>query len=264
MIPGLFNSDGFIQFEEERHLYNDIESNPYESVSRVLKTLKQPFDKKGISRMMAQRVAAETGGDVLVEQNKLLSEWDDKRITASDHGNRIHGALESYLKTGNIGDRIIMPVLGKLLRITDPKRCYRYFPEAIIYAQKYRIAGTSDLVIQRQRSKNSPFDFYDYKTNLSRGIVFHSMKKKDGDIRHYNRYLLPPLEHLEDSNYAIYSLQLSIYAFMAQLTWGIRVGRLGIIFINKQGQPKIYPVPYMKMEAQAVLEHFIKRKELPK
>jgi hypothetical protein len=103
----------------------------------------------------------------------------------------------------------------------------------------------------------------DYKTNESKGIQFDSISRKDV-VKHYNKYLLPPFDHLEACNYIIYSLQLSIYAFMAMETLGIRVGKLAIIFFDNNFTPTYIPVPFMYHEAELLCRLNMTRKELPK
>jgi hypothetical protein len=249
----IFNHDRSIRFEEKEHRYFHVESgNELISTSKVLETVKTPFDREGISMMMAK-------GDP-VKQAEILAEWDAKKDSSINRGNWIHDNLESYALRGNIDDKLkgvaekIKPILAN---------SHRFFPEAVVYSLKYGTAGQSDLVIQRQRSDNSLFDFYDYKTNESKGIEFDSIGRKKEKPNHYNRFLLSPLSHFEDCNYTHYSMQLSIYAYMAQSTWGINIGRLAIIFIDNDLNTYIIPVPYMKFEAMALLEHHKNLKPLP-
>jgi len=75
--------------------------------------------------------------------------------------------------------------------------------------------------------------------------------------------MLPPFDHLEDCNYIHYSLQLSMYAFMSQLTWGCRIGKLAILYIDNDLKLNIYPIPYMRLEAKLLLEHNATLKQLP-
>ena len=51
-------------------------------------------------------------------------------------------------------------------------------------------------------NENGLFDINDYKTN--KVINFYSQ---------YAKKLLPPMDHLDDCQYNIYALQLSIYAY---------------------------------------------------
>lgn len=249
----LFNNDRTVRFEEKKHQYfNDSTGDELTSVSRVIQSVSVPFDREGISRIMAK-------GDP-EKQKEILAEWDAKKDSSIDRGNWIHDALEKYAIDGSIE-----PELKHVAKQVRPilKEAYRFFPEALIYSMHYRAAGQSDLVVQRQRSEKSVFDFYDYKTNESKGIEFDSVSRKKDPVNHYNRFLLPPLDHLEDCNYNKYALQLSIYAFMAQTTYGIKVGKLKILFIDNDLVLHQLPVPFLKMEAKALLEHHRNLKSIP-
>jgi len=247
----------YITFKEDTHQYFNPKKKEYTSASRVLDTVKNDFDAIGISGRMAPGRAKADGISVDEAQERILAEWKVTNKSAIDHGNWIHDNLEKYMLEGRCDD-LIIPVAKRIAAFLS--KYYKYFPEAIVYDSEYEVAGTADLPVQRQsnRTKVKIIDWWDYKTNESKGIVYDSIaREKDGEFKkHYNKFLKYPLDHLEDCNYNHYSLQLSLYALMAEKTFGVKTGRCGIIFINKRLQPKIIPVPYMKMEAIALLKHF--------
>jgi hypothetical protein len=252
--------DNTITFKEDTHQYFHSNGDEYQSVTRTLNKLKVPFDRKKISGIMAAQIAKEEGISQSVAQARLLAEWDQKGDSSRDRGNSIHKGIEYYLNTGNK----IMELAGVIDFMRDlVKPHYRYYPETILYDTTTKIAGQTDLVIQRQKSQDSVYDFYDYKTNESKGIQFDSVGRKEEPWKHYNRYFLSPLEHLEDCNYNLYSLQLSIYAYLAQITYGIKIGRLAIIFINNEMKVTMYPVAYLKLEVMMLLIHMADLKVLP-
>jgi len=252
MVDNIFNKDDSVYFKEDTHQYFTKFGEELASTTRVIGKVKMHFDRQGISLAMAK-------GDKS-EQKKILAQWDEKRDSSIDRGNWIHDNLEKYLLTGEID-----PKLNDVVTQLNPifKEGYRYYPEALIHSMEYMVSGMSDLVVQRQRSKDTVFDFYDYKTNESKGIEYDSVSRKKIPYKHYNRFLLPPLDHLEDCNFNHYALQLSVYAFMSQITWGIKIGRMAILFVDNHLKLHKIPVPYMKYEAQALLEHHKSLKPLP-
>lgn len=258
----ILNQDRFIQFVEDTHQYFDPNGNEYKSVTRVIGSFHEKFDRDNISLAMAKNLAKENNTSIDFERNKLLQEWEDKRKSAEDRGNWIHSNLENYILTGKC-DPKLDNVVFQLKELYN--YAYRYFPELIIYSSEHRIAGMSDLVVQRQKTiKNYPIiDFFDYKTNESNGIQFNTIREKNNKLTHYNRFMFSPVEHLEDCNYNHYALQLSIYAYMAEITWRIIVGRLAILFIDLELNLHIYPVPYMRYEAKAILDNYKSLKPLP-
>ena len=252
--------DDTIIFKEDTHQYFDKAGIEYSSVTRTLNKLKVPFDRDGISKMMARSMAKEKGITIDQAQAMILSEWDAKRDSSINRGNSIHKAIEHYLITGR-KDPCYRNALDSVSDLVKPY--YRFYPEIILYCQDFLTAGQADLVCQRQKSESSVYDFYDYKTNEAKGIQFDSIGRKNDEIKHYNRYFLPPLDFMEDCNYNLYSLQLSMYAFFAEMTYGIKVGRLGIIFIGNDMEVHMIPVPYLRYHVQRALEFIIEVKPLP-
>jgi hypothetical protein len=248
-----------IRFNPATHQYFNKENVEYTSVTRLLKGLQIPFDREGMSTRMAQSIAADTGIPFEQAKRELLSEWEEKKNSSIVKGDYVHDGLEKYTLTGEVVEAMEKPVafLQNLL-----KEYYRFYPEVILHSHKYKIAGRSDLVLQRQKNKSPVFDITDYKTNESKGICFDSISRKDG-VKHFNKFLLPPFDYLEDCNYVIYSLQLSIYAFMIMERYGHRIGKLSLIYFDNQFNPFPIPVPFMYQEAKMICEGNIEKKKLP-
>jgi len=251
----MLGSQTFISFKEDTHQYFDPDGNEYSSVSKVNTSVTPAFDRNGISMIMAGIKAKADGMTVQRAQQIILQDWDHKRDSAIARGNWIHDNLEQYLLSGKCDDKLIH-VGKRMASFVSPY--YKYFSEALIYIEQYNVAGQADLVVQRQKNKNGVFDFYDFKTNESKGIYYDSIKREaNGKIKkHYNRFLYSPVEHLEHSNYNIYSLQLSLYAFMASVTFNIKVGQLAILFIDENLNIRRLPVAYLKYEVMALLDAY--------
>ena len=126
---------------------------------------------------------------------------------------------------------------------------YTIYSEIGAYLMDYLISGTIDIFCYR------PTDFVilDWKTNRD-GLKFEAgYYKKDKStipnqltdewVHQHNKKMLPPVAHLADCNGMHYSLQLSMYAIMAEMILGIPCHGLGLCHIgspwilNKYGQP---------------------------
>lgn len=257
----MFGIDSSISFIEDTHQYFDETKREFKSVTRVLNSLRVPFERDQISRRMAlSSVSNGIGTSVEAEQQRILSEWDGIREDGTSHGEFIHDGIENFLKFGK-RDPAIESVLDVIRDLVKP--FYRYYSETILYDNTSHIAGTTDLVVQRQNTTNSLYDFWDYKTNKSKGILFDSIGRKENQIKHYNRMLLPPVDYIEECSYNIDCLQVSFYAYLAQETYGINIGRLGIIFIDQELNCHPIPVPYMKEEIIHIIAHYIGKLRLP-
>lgn len=252
--------DDTIRFVDSTHQYFDKDGNEYESVTRSLNKLRMPFDRHGISRRMAMTKAKEDGITVDQAQKMILDEWDEKRDSSIERGLSIHSSIELFLRSGLVSEEY-KPIIDSVKDIIAGS--FRYYPEVILYDSTYRRAGQADLVVQRQRGASSLYDFYDYKTNKEKGIRFDSTYVKDGELKHSNRFFLPPFDYLEDCNYNLYCLQLNFYAYFAVRTYGIRVGRLGIVSIDNDLNVETIPVLFSPEFVRSILVHLEGLKNLP-
>jgi len=89
-------------------------------------------------------------------------------------------------------------------------------------------------------------------------IVTHNTNKKFNFYSPYGKHLLEPLNHLQDCQYSIYSLQLSIYAYLYEQISGMKCRRLMINYLadSERFLFKIIPVFYLKNDVQILLNHY--------
>lgn len=244
----LFETDVYL--EPERHQYFNTKGQQFLSVSKLLEKIKNKFDAEKISYFSAKKRLKEKGLDqtednIREAQQVILAEWKNKNTIAVTHGTRVHDALELYQNTTKITDKDLGPMVRGVSSyfVKYPVQAQ----EQVLHSDEYMIAGTSDKVTKRTKSVKGICDFWDYKTNEE--ITF---------VNKYDNFLKYPLEHLEETSYNLYSLQLSLYALMAEQTHGVTIGRLAIIHIPKENplHYRVIPCAYMKWEALRLLEHF--------
>lgn len=230
----------FVTRRDSDHTYSDKNGNSYESVSRVLSALEEPFD----AIVMSKRCAGK-GKYAGLTADQVLEMWNKKRDASCDHGTRIHGALENYSKNFSIKpeDEEIAPIIQS---VSEEFKDYdRAFDEAILYHPKYMVAGTTDRAL-KVKARSKQMDITDFKTNEDIGFY-----------NDYGKYYFAPVSHLQVCKYNRYSLQLSIYALMIEAITSYTIRRLFIKFIPKDNPMahRIIPVNYMKRDAEAILEH---------
>lgn len=248
--------NNLVRLDEESHRYfRNSDNQELRSVSMVLDLIKEPFDAKAISARMTN-----SPEEALI----LQGEWDQKRDNASGWGNLCHGQCENFIKDGKITNSSFEPLVPQLQKILSYYK--KNFSEYILHDNHRLIAGTADHIGMRNTlGKYYIVDVNDFKSNIEKGIMNFSGKKDDlGNlVKYYNKYLLHPLEHLQDCNYIIYCLQLSIYALMLETLYDkIKIGALNIFFIDKNLKITVMPVPYMRQEAMLVMDLFTTKKDL--
>ena len=106
----------------------------------------------------------------------------------------------------------------------------RKYPDFCI---KSLIAGTADLIIDHG---DNEFSVGDFKTNER---IEYSSK--------YGKFLLDDFSHLTDCNYTIYTLQMSLYAYMYSLLSGRRCRQLFLMWIDRMNGNRMHfiPAPYL-------------------
>ena len=267
----------FLFFEEEGHKYNDTMGNEYLSVTTLIHDYYNNFD----AAYWAHKKAREQGKSekaILAEWDRIRDEACS-RGTKTHNGledaikevSKFKNAIQ-YLTDTNSG-RVItiadIPALipqpldiDKFIEATDNKypeiyRVFKFYTDKgyIIYSEigayliDYLVSGTIDIFCYR------PTDFVilDWKTNRD-GLKFEAgYYKKDKTIipnqltnewiPQPRKKMLPPVSHLADCNGMHYSLQLSMYAIMAEIILGLPCHGLGLCHIgspwitNKYGQP---------------------------
>ena len=267
----------FLFFEEKGHKYNDTMGNEYLSVTTLIHDYYNNFD----AAYWAHKKAREQGKSekaILAEWDRIRDEACS-RGTKTHNGledaikevSKFKSAIQ-YLTDTNSG-RVItiadIPALipqpldvDKFIEATDNKypeiyRVFKFYTDKgyIIYSEigaylmDYLVSGTIDIFCYR------PTDFVilDWKTNRD-GLKFEAgYYKKDKTIipnqltnewiPQPRKKMLPPVSHLADCNGMHYSLQLSMYAIMAEIILGLPCHGLGLCHIgspwitNKYGQP---------------------------
>lgn len=91
---------------------------------------------------------------------------------------------------------------------------------------------------------------------IKRRSFYNSSKKSNVKLKY-------PLNNLEDCNYNLYMLQLSMYAYMLQqLNPDFNIRSLTIVHIQRDGSIKEYPVEYKKDEVEKVIKHYAKQQKI--
>ena len=302
--------DNFLFFDEGPHKYTDTLGNEYRSVTTLIGDYYNHFD----ADYWAHKKAREQGKSekqIRAEWNRIKDEACE-RGTATHNG--IEDAIKSvskfkeaikYLeevKSGrcitiaDIPDLIPRPLdveefkvatnnkYPEIYRVFDfyTDRGYIIYSEIGAFLIDYLISGTIDIFCYR------PTDFVilDWKTNRD-GLKFEAgyYKKDKSTIPNQltnewikkKQNMLPPLNHLDDCNGMHYTMQLSLYAIMAEIILDIPCVGLGLCHIgspwvlNKYGQPlrdnegyhvdpngeetvKWFKIQYLKNEAKALLK----------
>lgn len=268
-------TDTYLYFDEPKHKYTDNNGNEYISVTTIIGNYAPKFDEK----YWAHKKAKEQG----VSEKEIIKQWDKIRNEACDRGNVTHNGLEDAIKEvskfkeaikylqqtegrcvtiADIPKLTPIPLnIDKFIEATNNKypeiyrvfkfyieRGYTIYSEIGVFDPAILLSGTIDIFCYRPND----FVILDWKTNRD-GLQFESgyFKKDKTTIPNQltnewvrkSEKMLPPLNHLDECNGSHYSMQLSIYARLAERILEIPCVGLGLCHIgspfilNSYGQP---------------------------
>lgn len=268
-----------IGYNDKAHTYTNIKSNnKYVSVTTLIhkfvpefktdywSTYKAIKDVLGYSEF--SRYKRRAGGwesvvpyhkknpDVLnryavaigLKKQWYIDEWERVKDNACELGSAIHNELEgAAIHSQKIKDDEVNYVVSQdnILALQDFNN-NRVYPELLIYSDEYMVAGQADKVFKQ----GNYVDIHDYKTCKS--IDTEGFRGET---------LLKPVSHLQNANYWIYTLQLSMYAFMLEQC-GYQVRDLYMHWIygdnpetsNVRDKVKTIQLTYMKNEVMEIME----------
>jgi hypothetical protein len=226
-IPRLQKSD---------HTYSDNTGEKYKSVSSILSLIKPKFDLES----KAMEYASKRKMDV----EDVLSLWEEKKNVGLNFGTLIHDNIETYFLEKKVPQERYSEIIKEIYDLVYVDSAYS---ELICFDKIKNICGTADYV----QFKDNSFIISDFKTNL----------KFNFENQFQDKFLLSPVNHLPNSEYFIYALQLSFYARMISNLTGLICESLNIYWLKRQIDTKDvfkakwlkYTVPYLKKEVDDIL-----------
>jgi len=240
--------EGPVWLEPVEHVYIHRDTNvKYKSVTTVLQMVEPHFDSQGVAEAIyRQRDDVKNPKYVGMDVDQILDYWQELNDTANEYGTHVHETIETYLLKNKFWfpkDELQKKVIAGYESLEVDEGIMMY-PERIMFAEEYNLAGTADLVIDID---DTFFDIRDWKTNKA--------------FNFWNPYgfetLLKPFDHLQNCQWSVYTLQLSTYAYMYELETGRKCRHIWIGYWDKEKESMTrIPIMYLKTEAKKLLEMY--------
>lgn len=240
--------EGPVELEPIEHVYIKKDTGEkYTSVTKVLHSFVEPFEED----LIAERISKQSDDNPkknpkYIGMNKLqiLDLWREMNDTANEYGTHVHESLEKYMlsQLTYLGEDEIEVAAIKAYASLEIDHGNVTWPERIMFSEEHQLAGTADVIVDHDETY---FSVLDFKTNKE----FNYSNK-------FKKYLKKPLDHLQDCQFHIYALQLSLYAHMYQLEFPNKKCReIILLYWDKKEKTfsKIY-VPFLKSEAKKILD----------
>lgn len=228
-----------LKFDEEHHRY-EVHGDEYESVTTVINRLFPVFDKKQCISMMMK--GKNWGNHELFGKSmqEIENIWSSRNKKAMDDGVTLHEDIENFLND--------IPIINTSVEFQYFKNFLQehtlnvFRTEWKVYHEDYKLAGTIDMC---STNNDGSMNLYDWKRAKT--------------IRRYNNFQyssLSGLEHVMDTNFNHYALQLNLYKFILEKKYNTRVRNMYIVCLhpeNKNNDYLMYTIPSMDKEIPLIL-----------
>ena len=160
-----------IHKDKDAHCYKNEHGQEYISVTTLIARL-FPFDRNAIAAKVNNIRGSKYFGQGV---DRILEEWS----RSSGHGNRVHNAVEKYIKEK------MMPNKGELVPLVEQFKRLNFkgnlLSEVTVYDDVHRIAGTTDIL------EDCPEKIYIWDIKTFNKISDDKIKKASLQLEIYKR-----------------------------------------------------------------------------
>lgn len=242
--------DERISFDEATHTYSiDGSRDGWISTTQFIHGFFEAFDPDAvITKMMASRNWSKSKYFGMTAE-AIKKQWSDSGKEASEAGTRMHLDIEHYNNAepvGNLaGDQWEAnpgPEWDYFIAYERKHRLkYGFEPfrtEWLVFKEDIKLAGSIDMVYKKPDGSLAIYDW-----------------KRAKDMRYENSFQSgkPPLDHLPDTNYWHYSLQLNIYRCILEELYDARVSEMALVVLHPNNSSfRVIMLNRMDDEVQAM------------
>lgn len=228
-VKNAHERDSRITFDEPTHTYTiDGTKDGWVSCTGFIHGFFDVFDADAvIAKMMKSRKWSESKyyGKSAEE---IKAEWNCSRDEAASAGTRMHLDIEHYYNAEPVGNLATdnwsvnpgpewnyFQTYERKWRIPNGFTPYR--TEWLVFKEDIKLAGSIDMVYKKT---DGTYAIYDWK------------RAKELKYENVWQHGKSPLEHLPDTNYWHYSIQLNIYRTILEEMYGVHVSELALVVLH--------------------------------
>jgi len=239
--------DEHVQFDEGPHIYTVDGDDSFMSVTTWNHSHFAHFDAdKIIDNMMKGKNWKEGYKYYGMTKEEIKASWDKNRDEAATAGTKMHYDIECYYNNINNDNKSIE--FEWFLRFDDWVRSetnmFPYRTEMIVWDKELKLCGSIDMMYINEFGE---IELYDWK------------RCKEIKKSNWNNFAKTEcIEHLPDSNFWHYSLQLNTYKYMLEKNYGLKVNGMYLVCLHPNNKNKSYlkyKVPTLKKEIDDLMEY---------
>ena len=231
--------DKNVSLDEETHIYNINGDKSYTSVTTWNHKHFEKFNSDKIITNMMKSPKWPENKYFGMTKNEIKNIWEKNKVEASTAGTKMHNDIEAYYNNLNPeNDSLEFQYFYNF--VNDHKELEPYRTEWIVYDTNKKLAGSIDMIF---KNKDGTLDIYDWKR--CKQIV---------KTNSFNKWAITKcIEHLPDTNYWHYSLQLNTYKKIIEDNYGFKVNNLYLVCLhpdNKNNNYQKIKVPILNNEIE--------------
>lgn len=243
--------DKYIEFDEGPHIYTVHGQQGYTSVTTFIHKLFPHFDADAIIKKLlsSKKMSDPSYKYYGMTKEQIIKDWDTNRDEAANAGTKMHYDIECYFNNINNKNESIEYEYFQRFRNDFPE-LKPYRTEWTVYYEEYKLSGSIDMVFE---NPDGTLQIYDWKRCKS--IEYEAYGNKTS--------IVPCLDHLPDTNFWHYSLQLNLYKTILEAKYGKKVTGLYLVCLHPENCYKTYDrieVPFLAKEIKDVLEWYMREK----
>lgn len=244
--------DGRISFDEPTHIYtieryNECGNRYYDSGFTSVTTWNHShfgrFDADVIIDKMMKSSKWSKNKYFGMTPKQIKEQWDTNRDEAAKAGTRMHYDIECYYNNVDVKNDSIEYTYFKQFEKDRTKKggfgeyLKPYRTEWMVFDEELRLSGSIDMIFE---APDGSLQIYDWKRCKE--------IKKSNPWQSSHRECI---EHLPDSNYWHYALQLNTYKAIIEKNYGKKVTDLYLVCLHPDNKNKSYQrirIPILKDE----------------
>lgn len=219
--------------DEATHIYNINDETDYTSMTTFIHGLFEKFDdNKIIDNMMRSDRWPENKYYGMTRQ-EIKDLWKKNNTNATEAGTKMHYDIECfYNKIRNTNNSIEFEYFMNFHNDIVEAKLEPYRTEWIVYARDIKIAGSIDMIFKKgiDRRGKEILDIYDWKR-------CREITRTSG----FNKWSInSTIEHIPDTNYWHYGLQLNGYKYILENYYDKVVEDLYLVCLHPDNKNKNY------------------------
>lgn len=238
--------DKRIKFDEKNHIYF-IDGIAYDiSVTGFIKSFFEEFDTDSVIQKNYEKWQTDENSKYYgFSVNEIKSIWKKNALEASKLGSKLHKDIEAFYNNVEYNNDSVE--FNFFLNLNDrlKEKYIPYRTEWMIFDEEIKLAGSVDMCYTDDSD-----NFYLFDWKRSKHI------KKDNHFRN-GKY---PLNHIDDTNYWHYSLQLNVYKYILEKNYSKNISSMYLVILHSnQDNYKVISVPDLSAEINLMFENRIEK-----